>query len=121
MNSNKFTLISILLVIGAFILFLLSSFMDQYFIGQYTIANKIIMFIGLILLIASWGIYFMGLKQVKPQTTENVITVIACKNCNYREERPFMEGDYVFKELGSCKKCSGTSYIHAIYLVSVKK
>ncbi len=115
-NKNKFTLISILLVLGAFILFLLSSFIDQY-----SIINRIIMFIGLILLMTSWGIYFMGLKQIKPQITENVITVIACKNCDYREERPFIEGDYVLKELGSCKKCSGISYIHAIYLVPVKK
>jgi predicted nucleic-acid-binding Zn-ribbon protein len=83
--------------------------------------SKVITFTGLILLIISWAIYFMGLKQIKPQTTENVITVIACKNCDYREERPFMEGDYVFKEIGKCKKCSGTSYIYAIYLVPVKK
>lgn len=81
------------------------------------------MMAGLALLAASWGVYFIaGYSSQKSEvTTENVITVISCKSCDLKEERPFSEGDYVFKEVGSCKKCAGTSYIRAIYSIPLKK
>ena len=61
------------------------------------------------------------LPEDKDKEKENVITVIGCRGCDRREERAFETGDYMFKELGPCAKCSGVSFIKAIYLVPTKK
>jgi len=117
-RQPKFAIISILLTLGAFILFILATIVDP--LSTY---SNILMVAGLALLVASWGIYFIGGRPLQSTGTasENVITVIGCKGCDVKEERPFSEGDYVFKEIGTCKKCSGTSYIRAIYSIPKKK
>ncbi|MCQ5363105.1 MAG: hypothetical protein NO515_02705 [Candidatus Methanomethylicia archaeon] len=117
-RKPKFAIISILLTFGAFILFVLATIVDP--LSTY---SNILMVAGLALLAASWGVYFIGGRSLQRTevATENVITVIGCKGCDIREERPFSEGDYVFKELGPCKKCAGTSYIRAIYAIPTKK
>lgn len=112
-RRSKISIASMILTMGAFILFLISTIINQSY-------SQILMFTGLALLMASWAIFFFGYKQ--PQIpSEKILTVIGCSNCDYREERNFMEGDYVFKELGPCRKCSGSSYIIGIYSVTVKK
>jgi uncharacterized membrane protein YfbV (UPF0208 family) len=117
-RQSKFAIISIVLTLGAFALFILATFVDT--LSDY---SPVLMTAGLALLIASWGIYFFGGRSVQKleEDTENVITVIGCQSCDFREERVFAQGDYIFKELGPCKKCSGSSYIRAIYAVPVKK
>lgn len=117
-RQSKFAIISIVLTLGAFALFILATFVDT--LSDY---SPVLMTAGLALLIASWGIYFFGGRSVHKleEDTENVITVIGCQSCDFREERVFAQGDYIFKELGPCKKCSGSSYIRAIYAVPVKK
>ncbi|MCS7097379.1 MAG: hypothetical protein NZ922_00100 [Candidatus Methanomethyliaceae archaeon] len=112
-RRSKISIISMILTMGAFILFLIATVINHSY-------SQIIMFGGLALLLASWAIFFFGYKQ--PQIPiERVLTIIGCKNCDYKEERQFMEGDYIFKELGPCKKCSGLSYIMGIYSVTIKK
>ncbi|MDH5811377.1 MAG: hypothetical protein QXO54_01225 [Candidatus Methanomethylicaceae archaeon] len=117
-RQPKFAMISILLTLGAFILFVLATIVDP--LSNY---SNVLMIAGLALLAASWGIYFIGGRSLQRAeiSTENVITVIGCRGCDIREERPFSEGDYVFKEVGPCKKCSGISYIRAIYSIPIKK
>jgi len=117
-RQSKFAIISIALTLGAFALFVVATFVDP--LSAY---STILMAAGLALLIASWGIYFFGGRtaQKSEEAAENVITVIGCKGCDLREERAFTLGDYVFKELGQCKKCPGNSYIRAIYAVPLKK
>lgn len=117
-RQPKFAIISILLTVGAFILFVLATIVDP--LSNY---SNVLMIAGLALLAASWGIYFIGGRSLQRAeiSTENVITVIGCRGCDIREERPFSEGDYVFKEVGPCKKCSGISYIRAIYSIPIKK
>ncbi|MEM4406842.1 MAG: hypothetical protein QXS68_07325 [Candidatus Methanomethylicaceae archaeon] len=117
-RQPKFAMISILLTVGAFILFVLATIVDP--LSNY---SNVLMIAGLALLAASWGIYFIGGRSLQRAeiSTENVITVIGCRGCDIREERPFSEGDYVFKEVGPCKKCSGISYIRAIYSIPIKK
>lgn len=51
----------------------------------------------------------------------NVVTVISCMGCGYREEREFKAGDFVFKRLGSCTKCGGELFISAIYAIAQAK
>jgi len=117
-RQSKFSIISIALTLGAFALFIIATFVDP--LSAY---SPVLMTAGLALLIASWGIYFFGGRtgQKLEEETENVITVIGCQGCDYREERAFIRGDYIFKELGPCKKCPGSSYIRAIYAVPLKK
>ena len=117
-RQSKFAIISIALTLGAFALFIIATFVDP--LSTY---SPVLMTAGLALLIASWGIYFFGGRtgQKLEEETENVITVIGCQGCDYREERAFTRGDYIFKELGPCKKCPGSSYIRAIYAVPLKK
>ncbi len=57
--------------------------------------------------------------QRKPtaQALPSVVTVISCLNCDYREEREYKVGDFVFKKLGSCARCGGELFISAIYAV----
>lgn len=117
-RQSRFAIISILLTLGAFALFVLATFVDPL-----SIYSNALMIAGLVLLVVSWGIYFIGGRSMQRAevATENVITVIGCKGCDIREERPFSEGDYVFKEVGACKKCAGISYIRAIYAIPIKK
>ncbi|MDD1776246.1 MAG: hypothetical protein LUP94_02705, partial [Candidatus Methanomethylicus sp.] len=117
-KQPMFAIISVILTVVAFGLFILANFMDPTSIyGTYMLVG------GLSLLVASFGLYFFVGKSGKApaETPENVITVIACKNCDFKEERAFLPGDYIFKEMGPCKKCQGASYIKAIYSVTPKK
>lgn len=118
-KQPKYAMISIALTVGAFILFMLASFLDS--MEAYAMY---LLIAGVALLVASWAIYFFAGKPSSAaidEEKENAITVIGCKGCDIREERAFQTGDYMFKELGACKKCSGASYIKAIYVVSKKE
>ncbi len=117
-RQSVLAIVSIALTVIAFIIFLLASFVTQLEdYGTYLLA------IGLVLLAVSWVIYIFGGRSAskKEPPVENVITVIGCRDCDVREERPFQQGDFIPKELGPCKKCGGKSYIKGIYAVPVKK
>ncbi|MEM0363286.1 MAG: hypothetical protein QXH75_05750 [Sulfolobaceae archaeon] len=51
------------------------------------------------------------------QQTSNVYTVIKCVNNDYEIERPFQDGDFVLKIVGTCPKDGGNLYIAGIYAV----
>lgn len=51
------------------------------------------------------------LKIVIPPVT----TTIECKKCNFKNIREFQRGDYIFKEVEPCQKCSDKMMITAIY------
>jgi len=44
----------------------------------------------------------------KKRMVEKITSVIKCKECKAKYERPFKEGDYTFKALSNetCKKCN---------------
>lgn len=44
-----------------------------------------------------------------------VLTTITCKNCDFKNQREFERGDFIFKETGPCPKCSNKLLISAIY------
>jgi hypothetical protein len=44
-----------------------------------------------------------------------VMTTITCQKCDYKNQREFERGDYVFKEAGPCPKCSDKLFVSAIY------
>jgi hypothetical protein len=44
-----------------------------------------------------------------------VTTTIECKKCGFKNVREFQRGDYIFKEVGPCEKCSDNMMITAVY------
>lgn len=116
-RQSVLAMVSIGLTVIAFIIFILASFVAE--LADY---NTILLAVGLGLLAVSWAIYILGGRAVskKEPTEEKVMTVIGCRGCDFREERPFQQGDYIPKEIGPCQKCGGKSYIKAIYAVPVK-
>ena len=117
-NQSKFAIVSIIMVIVAFVIFIAASFFES--LSNYT---TYLMVAGMVVLAAAWAIYFFGGRSTsQPESAQdNVISVMACRGCDMREERAFVKGDYILKEVGPCKKCAGTSYIKAIYAVTPKK
>ena len=53
----------------------------------------------------------LRLKIVTPSIT----TIIECKKCGFKSVREFQRGDYIFKEVEPCQKCSDKMLITAIY------
>jgi hypothetical protein len=51
------------------------------------------------------------LKIVIPPVT----TTIECKKCGFKNVREFQRGDYIFKEVEPCQKCTDKMLISAIY------
>ncbi|MBC7120566.1 MAG: hypothetical protein H5T33_03145 [Candidatus Methanosuratus sp.] len=115
-HRQRNTVISIALTLIAFVLFVSVSLFEEL-----ADSSMMIMVVGLLLLAASWVVYFLPGRSAPKEEVENVITVISCKSCGQIEERSFVQGDYVFKDMGQCKKCSGPSYIKSIYSISHKK
>lgn len=74
----------------------------------------------------SISIYFSykykQLLRLRILKTPQVVTNIKCVNkiCNYKEERLFQEGDYIFKNIGKCPKCNSDLFIYAIYTLDLK-
>lgn len=117
-KQSTLAIVSIGLTVVAFILFILATFVES--LANY---STILLVAGLGLLAVSWAIYLFGGRSSKKKepAPEKVVTVIGCRNCDIREERDFQQGDFIPKDLGPCKKCSGTSYIKAIYAIPEKK
>ena len=117
-KQSGLVFVSIALTLVAFVILMLASFVEPFM----TYSNSLLL-LGLGILAVSWTLYFFGGRSSKSHepAKESVITVIGCKNCDMREERAFAVGDYIPKDMGPCKKCSGPSYIKAIYSVETKK
>ena len=58
------------------------------------------------------------LRQVLPPT---IITIIECEKCGLKSLRNFVKGDFVFKSVDECKKCSEPMLITGIYAEKAKK
>lgn len=51
----------------------------------------------------------------------DTITTIECSNCGFKSTRGFVKGDYVFKSMDKCPKCSGDMVVTSIYHQEEKK
>lgn len=47
--------------------------------------------------------------------TPPVLTTIVCQKCAFKNVRDFREGDYIFKEMEPCPKCTDKMVITSIY------
>ena len=53
---------------------------------------------------------------IAPQVSQfNVVTVEECGKCDFKSLRKFERGDYVFKKVEKCPKCSDSMSITSIY------
>ena len=94
---------------------------------QYSISDLITLYgllaVALLLLVGSGP----AQQQAGPVNRETklgetkTITVIACYNCKFVEEREFERGDFIGKAVGKCPKCKGQRYIKTIYDVEEKR
>ena len=57
-------------------------------------------------------------KQITPP---NIVTVIECRKCGFKQIRKFSKGDYVLKSVENCQKCNEPMLITGIYMEEVKK
>ena len=44
-----------------------------------------------------------------------VMTIVTCQKCDFKNQRLFERGDYVFKDAGPCPKCNSKLLVSAIY------
>lgn len=64
--------------------------------------------------------YLMGAMRRRTTTVpaivpQNVLSVEECAKCSFKNVRTFARGDYVFKTLDKCPRCSEPMSIAAIY------
>jgi len=73
--------------------------------------------IGFIALALSGYYLFQSRKHVATLKMEapQILTAIDCKSCNGIQTREFKRGDFVYKDMEKCPKCTGMGMIVAIY------
>jgi len=52
---------------------------------------------------------------------QDVVTTVECPKCGDKNTREFTRGDFIFKELEPCEKCSENKIISSIYLKPKEK
>ncbi len=68
------------------------------------------------------GSTLMNWHPQKKKKIKTVYSIYKCSvaACGVKELHEFKEGDYVFKTIGPCFKCSGSLYIDQIFAVQSK-
>ncbi|MEM0232428.1 MAG: hypothetical protein QXD66_02950 [Candidatus Nezhaarchaeales archaeon] len=71
----------------------------------------------LVIMLLVFSLLFSATRRRSPMIIKalKTVTVLQCERCDYKEEREFQAGDYVFKKVGECVKCKGPLYISMIY------
>jgi hypothetical protein len=78
---------------------------------------------GYLLLIGALGLAFSTYMLLQTRRRMSslrievppIMSTIECKKCGFKNVREFQRGDYVFKEVEPCQKCSDKMLITAIY------
>ena len=57
-----------------------------------------------------------------PLSNTNILSVVLCSQCSFKQMKNFALGDYVFKQLGKCTQCgNSTLFINGIFSEDLKK
>jgi uncharacterized membrane protein YuzA (DUF378 family) len=59
--------------------------------------------------------FIMRKRTVMKKAEVPVLTTTECAKCSYKSLRKFAKGDYVYRTVGTCEKCSEPMLITAIY------
>ena len=112
--STYLTMI-VLIVLALSMVALISSV--NLFVGGNEVAALYLLIIGLIAMALSLYVMIQSRKRVAEMKIEapKVMTTIECRKCGFKSLREFQRGDFVFKEMEPCQKCSEKMLITAIY------
>ena len=113
-SSYFFLTIFIVLIISfAALGFAINSFISKSDLTEATI----FLVIGFVGVSFSTYLLFQTRRRVMQVQLElpPVMTTITCQKCDFKNQRVFERGDYVFKEAGPCPKCSSNLLVSAIY------
>jgi len=89
--------------------------------AKYGFKNFWLVYLALIILTVLFALRTQPKGEVLEVEKYHTVTVIKCENCGYKEERKFQRGDYIFKQVGTCEKCSSNLYIDDIYVIPPRK
>jgi hypothetical protein len=108
-TANKIStyLMFIVLIVLALSIVALFSAVYAFSLGNELAAGFLII-IGLFALALSAAVLYQTRRRTATMKidTPKVMTIIECKKCGFKNTREFQRGDYVFKELDACQKCS---------------
>lgn len=116
MKKSK-TLVNLVITAIIFVVFLV--FYLLYL--KYGFKNFWLVYLLLLVLVFLFALRTQPGEEMLEMEKYHTITVIKCEKCDYKEERKFQRGDYIFKQVGTCGKCSGNLYIDDIYVVPPRK
>ena len=91
--------------------------------NNFNQANSQLLY-GIFGIIISLYITITQLRRIRKMPTVksfDMITTMECSNCGFKSTRGFVKGDYVFKYMDKCPKCSGDMVITSIYHQEEKK
>ena len=91
--------------------------------GSLAITGESLAFAGLLALVGMFAIVlsitilYQNRRRIVTMKNEapKVMTTVECKKCGTKNVREHQRGDFVFKEVGPCQKCSDQQVITAIY------
>lgn len=113
-NTMLAALVLITVISGVFLAFYL-------LYVKYEFKSFWLFYLLLIILMISFALRAQPKEEMLEVEKYRTVTIIKCGKCNYREERKFQRGDYIFKQVGTCKKCFGNLYIDDIYVTPPRK
>jgi len=87
------------------------------FSGDNEIAAGYLLLVGFLGVALSTYVLFQTRRRIMHLKIEvpTTLTTIECKKCGFKSVREFQRGDYIFKELEPCQKCTDKQMITAIY------
>ncbi|MDR2700470.1 MAG: hypothetical protein LBC12_06695 [Nitrososphaerota archaeon] len=109
-SANKISLylmFIVLIVLGLSIVTLFSAVYAYYILDEAIVAGFLII-IGAFALTLSGVVLYQTRRNAATLKNDapKMMTIIECKNCGTKTTREFQRGDFVFKELDVCQKCS---------------
>jgi len=112
---STFLMIIVLTVMALSIVALLLSV--NAFIAGNEIVSGYLLVIGFIAMGLSIYVLLQSKRRAASMKIEapKVMTTVECRKCGTKNVREFQRGDYVFKDLDTCKKCDDKMLVTAIY------
>ena len=109
-------LLGILLVVFLLSVFSIFLGVDAYLSGDAE-SGSTYMILGATTLALSSYVLFQTRKRILKSAlkTQPVTTTILCEKCGLKNVRDFKRGDYIFKDVEQCPKCTEKMVISSIY------
>jgi len=112
-SSFVLMIIFIALALSLTALILATTFFGQ---GNEVVAGYLLL-LGFLGVALSTYVVFQARRRILRLRIETppIITTIECKKCGFKSVREFQRGDYIFKEVEPCQKCTDKMLITAIF------